>query len=117
MAIQIIILNTGVVPGYYVINYALWAAVPASRQTAYANPSATSAWTGATTAEITALQNGSVVESVQSTQFPIGTLPATIEAELVNRFTQYQTQITNANPWAYYGSTYNGSAWTLVTQS
>jgi hypothetical protein len=117
MAIQIIILNTGVVPGYYVINYALWAVPPADRQPAYANPNATSAWINATTAEITALQNGSVVESVQSTQFPTGTSPATIEAELVSRFNQYQTQISNANPWAYYGSTYNGSTWTLVTQA
>ena len=67
--------------------YALWADVPTVRQTFYANASAKSALLGATTADNTALQNGSVVEQVGSQRVPVGSVcssDATLPAAAVD---------------------------------
>lgn len=95
--------------------YALWADVPVGRQTFYANPSAKSAWTGATTTDNTNLQNGSVVEQVSTQRVPSGSTLAQIEAFLQTQATNYQTFITNFNPWSHYGSTWDGTTWNVVT--
>lgn len=98
-------------------NYALWADVPAARQSFYANPSAVSAWKGALAADNTALQNGSVIELVTSQRVPPGSSLAQIETFLQNRWQDYQTFITNYNAWSHYGSTWDGTTWTVVTGS
>lgn len=95
--------------------FALWADVPAARQTFYANPKATSGWTGATAADITALQNGSVVEYVSTQKIPTGATLAQVEGWLQTAWTDFQAKITNYNPWIHYGSTWDGTTWTVVT--
>ena len=96
---------------------ALWADVPASRQTFYADPTNTrkSAWDGATAADNTNLQNGSVAEQVITQRVPPGTNISQIETYLQNVWTNYQNQITNNNPWVHYGSTWDGTTWNIVT--
>jgi hypothetical protein len=96
-------------------NVVFWADVSAARQSFYANTAATSAWAGATATDIQALQNGSVVETVQPHQMPSGTTLAQIEAYLQGQWQNYQTKITNYNPWIHYGSTWDGTTWTVAS--
>ena len=94
---------------------ALWADVPVARQNFYANPNAKSAWSGATTADNTNLQNGSVVEQVITQRVPPGTSITQVETFLQNQWQTFQNNITNNNPWVHYGSTWDGTTWNIVT--
>jgi hypothetical protein len=95
--------------------FAMWADVPTARQTFYANPNAKSAWVGATAADNTNLQSGAVVENVMTQRVPPGTPLTQIEVFLQNQWQAYQTFITNNNPWVHYGSTWDGTTWTVLT--
>jgi len=95
--------------------FVMWADVPAARQSFYANATAKSAWIGALAVDITALQNGSVVETVVTQRVPSTSTLAQIEAFLQTQWNAYQTQITNFNPWIHYGSTWDGTTWTVAT--
>jgi hypothetical protein len=92
--------------------YAMWADVPAARQPFFANASAKSAWSGALTADNTALQNGSVAEQVATFQVPAGEALATTLARLTSLWNNYQNGITNNNLWVRYGSFWDGTTWT-----
>lgn len=109
---QIIVLDRVNIPSDFSFRYAMWAAVPAARQSFYANAAATSAWNGAAAGEITALQNGSVVERVAVAEFPAGTGVPAIKAALQAAFTAFQNRITNDNSWNLYGTFYDGTSWT-----
>jgi hypothetical protein len=97
----------------------MWADVPSSRQTFYADPTATrkSQWSGATAADNTNLQNGSVTELVITQRVPPGTNISQIETFLQNQWTNFQNDVTNNNPWVHYGSTWDGTTWNIVTVS
>ena len=95
--------------------FMMWADVPAARQQYYANASAKSAWNGATAADNTNLQNGSVVEQVTVQRIPAGTGVAQIENFLQNAWTNFQNNVNNSNPWLRYGSTWDGTNWTILT--
>jgi len=94
--------------------YAMWADAPSARQSFYANPAAKSAWSGATTTDNTNLQSGAVVEKISTIKVTPGTTLGQIEAFLQSIWTAYQAQITASNPWVRYGSTWDGSTWTLT---
>ena len=98
-----------------VYRYVLWADVPAARQTFYAalvGPTFTSAWKDALAADNTALQNGSVVEKVDTIQVPAHLTGIQIRSHLQQRWTEYQARIAATNPWVRYGSTWDGTTWT-----
>jgi hypothetical protein len=102
---------------------ALWADVPAARQTFYADPSPlppnqaakTSAWLGATAADNTNLQNGSVTERVITQRVPPGTNISQVENYLQAVWSNFQDSVNNNNPWVHYGSTWDGTTWNVVT--
>lgn len=112
MAKQIIILERLNEPSDMNFRYALWATVPAARVSAYANAAATSAFKTASAAELTALQNGAVVERTGLASFTIGTPIATVQAFLLTQFAIFQAQINTANPTGRYGTFYDGTSWT-----
>ena len=93
--------------------YALWADVPLARQSFYANASATSAWTGATLADTTALRNGEVVERVDSVSVPEGTPLGTVRTHLQALWQSFQDRVTAKAAWSRYGTTWDGTAWTV----
>jgi hypothetical protein len=95
-------------------NVVLWADVPVARQTHYARAGATSAWSGATGADNTNLQNGSMAESVVTQRIPAGSTLPQIEGFLQNIWQQYQNSITTNNLWQRYGSTWDGTTWTIL---
>ena len=92
-------------------NYLVWADVPVSRQTFYADVNKISAWKDAIAADNTALQLGQVVEMAYSVSMPPGATNAQIRAEMVSVANIFQTTITNYNPWDRYGSTWDGTSW------
>lgn len=116
MARKIIILESNPPgTGEIAFKYALWADVPAARQTRYADPAFETQVVGATAGEVAALRSGAVVERVAEARWNQGTTVAQIQAALVNEFNRFQTQITNTNPWQRYGTSWDGSTWTSVT--
>lgn len=117
MARNIIIQERINIPSDFSFRYVFWAAVPVARQTFYADATKTSVVKDATAGETTALQNGSVVEQQNAGNYPAGTPIATIQTDLIARFNTYQTLITNTNPWIYYGTSWNGTSWTVNTTS
>jgi hypothetical protein len=62
-----------------------------------------SKWTAASTAENTAIQNGSILEEVQSFSFPVGTTTATIKDVLNKAWTQRNTALGGVGPNQYNG--------------
>ena len=95
--------------------YLMWADVPAARQAFYAAKQSgmVSAWKDASAADITALQNGSVTERVDSTTMNNGDTLNTAMTRLQAIWTAFQAEITAANPWVRYGSFMDTSnSWT-----
>lgn len=98
-----------------VFRVALWADVPAGRQTFYATLCGTcvSAWKDATGTDNTNLQSGSVVEKVYLQRVQKGTGIAAVELIVQAAWSDYQASITANNPWVRYGTQWDGTTWTL----
>jgi hypothetical protein len=90
----------------------LWADVPLARQSWYAQTGAVSAWKDALAADNTAIANGSVAETVSVIRVIKGSGQAARQQVLQDAWTQWQTFITQNNPWQRYGSTWDGTTWT-----
>jgi hypothetical protein len=80
----------------------------------------TSAWTagpgstGATTAQNNALVAGSFIETVLVENFPASSTTAEIQTFLQRVWQTQQAQLANnTQPGAFYGSTWNGTTWTV----
>ena len=112
---QIIVLTTGQPwVGQNSISFIMWASVPTVRQQFYVqSPTWKSAYAGATTTEVLALQAGSFVETVQTINLPIGTPVATVKSVLIDAFTIYQNSINNTTGYQFYGTFYDGTVWTV----
>lgn len=100
-------------PSDFSFRFVFWASVPAARQTFNADPTETSVVKDVTAAELTAIQNGQIIEQVNTVNYPAGTTIASIQADLVNKFNAFQAQVTALNPWKYFGTTWDGTAWTV----
>lgn len=115
MARKIIILDRVNLPSDQDFRVAFWLGVAPSRQPFHANPSAVSAVVGATPEELDAIKNGAVVEEITIVPARSSATQAAVLAALVSRYTARQAEFTARNPWARYGSFYDGTAWTAVT--
>lgn len=62
-----------------------------------------SVWTGASTAENTAIQAGTVLEEIESFQFPVGAAAATIKDVLNKHWTTRNAQLNGIGPSQYFG--------------
>ena len=99
------------------VRVAFWLDVPVSRQ-----PYVTDRQAGvsavdmgpdrATTAELTALDNGNVTEIVEMVRFPPGTAVPTIKTGLIARYNELQAQVNSDNEIANYGTSWDGTIWT-----
>jgi hypothetical protein len=115
MARKIIILDRINMPSDQDFRVAFWLDVSAPRQPFHANPAAVSAVKDATVAELDAIKAGAVVEEIVTVPARANVNQATLLAALVTRYTARQAEFTARNPWARYGSFWDGSAWTGVT--
>ncbi len=114
MARQIIIQRRINIPSDFSFSFVFWASVPSQRQSFYANPTITTSVKDATSGELTALQMGQVVELQATANYIVGTPMGAIQSDLIAKFNTFQVQITNQNPWAFYGTSWDGSTWTIV---
>ena len=94
--------------------YVLWADVPTTRQSFYANALATSAWKDATAGDILALQAGQVAERTGTLGVEAGTSLAQARAQLQATWQSFQDRVTAVNPWVRYGSVWDGTTWTAA---
>lgn len=112
MAKQIIILETNPQDGGYLsVRFAMWFPVAAGKEVP--RPEITSsAWKQALTADITALQVGSVIEEVNNVRFANTQTAAQIKTALVAQYGSRKTYL-DALPFVgqYYGTFYDGTAW------
>lgn len=115
MARQIIILDQVGLPSDSNYNVAFWLAVPAARQLFYANATAKSQVIGATANEVTAIQSGAVLEVITQYTHIKGTSLAAIEADLQAAYAAAQTALNNNNQFNHYGTSWDGTTWTIVT--
>lgn len=93
-----------------------WYDVSAARQQFYSRPASfISAWIGATGADNTAIQNGSVYEEVvtYSPDSVQGTVA--IETGAAALWTARNAVFQAANQWANYGTTWDGTTWSVAT--
>src|SRR5690349_9887957 len=100
MAKQIIVLDQNSDGTNQTIRFAFWFPVTAGITP---QPTFVSAWSGASTAENTALQNGTVKEELYFHTFPLGTPTANIKAVVNQAWTQRNTQINGIGPNQYFG--------------
>jgi hypothetical protein len=95
---------------------ALWFDVPAARQKFYAGKKPLgSIWIDALTADNTAITTGAVVEEVINYQPDTAKSAGAMEAEVAGIWTARQAAITAYNVWPNYGSTWDGTVWSIVS--
>jgi hypothetical protein len=76
----------------------------------------TSAWANASAAENTAIQNGSILEEVQSFSFPVGLNFTYVQFYLLQYWTNRNADLGGVGPGLYENAGYNGSAWVANIQ-
>jgi hypothetical protein len=127
MARQIIVLGTSpTAAGGFYVRFAMWLATPAN--SVVINPNATSAVPpstaidpvngvslGYTPAELAALQAGTVVERLASSQgFPAGTLLSTVRTALQNIYAAAQATLNAGDPGTKFTlASWDGNVWVL----
>lgn len=115
MARKIIQLERTGMPSDQNFRVAMWLDVPVARQSFYADAAKTSAVKGATQAEIDAIKAGAIVEVIEV----IPKLAAGTVAEWRNDaealYARRQQELNNRNPYARYGTFWDGATWTPVT--
>ncbi len=117
MARKIIIQERINEPSDFSFKFVFWADVPAARQALTANPTASSVVKDITPEELLAIQNGSVVELQDSANYVASTPIAAIQTDLINRFNAFQAKINATNPWKFYGTSWDGVAWSVKQTS
>lgn len=99
MAKKVICLGKSSSSGYDNYNFVMWYPI-----TTGALPrTAGSLWSGASTAESTAIQNGSVLEEEESYQVPAGIAPTTIKDIALCRWAVRNSQLNGIGPAQYNG--------------
>jgi|SRR6185437_326340 len=99
MAKQIIALTKSTDGTTLSVTAAMWFPITAGAKPVTAN----SAWTGASAAENTAIQNGSVLEEVRTFSFSVGEAAATIKATMQQAWTARNGQLNGIGPNVYNG--------------
>jgi hypothetical protein len=116
-AVQVIVLNVSDAGSNRITyNYLCWLTSP----NALPNPNFVSQWkalgssAGPTTAQQTALTNGSVTEQFASLTVSSSTLITSVENTLISDCNTRQSYINGIpGQGIYYGQTYNGTTWAL----
>lgn len=114
MANLVVVLEQTANNGQIGFRYALRAVPPVARQGFYANSNAKSQWKDCPAGEITSLQSGALVETVRQQNWPTGTSLNVIKSALQAEQVAFQADISGRNDWPYYGTTWDGTAWTNV---
>ena len=113
MDLIVILERTSVSPT--VLRYVLRATVPTARQVYYADATKVSAFPDTSPEDLAAFRAGAFLE--QTSTFDVNGLTiAQIGTALVQAQQAFQADVTANgvyNPWKFYGSTWNGTSWTV----
>lgn len=90
---------------------AFWLDVPVAQRSYRANAAATSAYAGASAAELAALRDGSVVERVEEHSWAATVTMGQIRNALQARWNALQAEVNADRTWARYGTRWDGTAW------
>lgn len=112
MAKEVIILNTiAGVGGMTSVQYVMWLVPPGAA--VVPNPNFISSYAGATASEISALQLGTTIEQVFTSEYPSSFTLAAIETDLLAKYNTAQAALTSGiNPIQWYGTYYDSGTWT-----
>lgn len=99
-------------PSDFSFRYVFWADVPSTRQSFYADAAKTSVVKDASGSELSAIQTGAILERQDNAFYKAGTAVAVIKADMILKFNEYQAEVTARNPFQFYGTFWDGSAWT-----
>lgn len=95
------------------VDYVFWADVPAARQKHYAVQNAKSAWMDATAQDNANLASGAVTER-SSKIILSGQTFQKVQEKLQSDWQNFQRAINQNNKWQRFGSTWDGTTWTIV---
>ena len=113
MSKKIIVLKRLDYINYFEVSYVFWLAVPVSQQTFRANPTATSVYSGASTAENQAIQAGQIYEYVGKSSYTSGTAIGQVGSDLVTKYNNAQTSLNGDDEFQYFGTYWDGTSWTV----
>jgi hypothetical protein len=99
MSKQIIILGVSTTPVINAVSAVFWYPITSGKQTV----TGVSAWSGASAAENSAIQSGSVLEEQRNFDFPVGLPAATIKSFLLQYWTNRNTQLNGVGPALFSG--------------
>jgi hypothetical protein len=99
MAKQIVVLGKSTSGPYDNYQFAFWYPITSGALARTAG----SVWPGASTSENTAIQNGSVLEEVESIQVPINTATATVKDLANKRWVTRNSEFNSIGPNQYNG--------------
>lgn len=105
MAKQIIALSKTTNGAQDTFMIAFWYAITSGAQTRTSG----SQWSGASAAENTAIQNGTVMEEVTSFSFPVNAAAATIKDVLNKAWTTRNSEINGIGPNQFFGVFFDSS--------
>lgn len=111
MVKKIIVLDAQPGPdGSTLLRAVFWFDVPAARRVPI--PQTISSYRDATPSEVSALQDGSVLEKVASFYVPAGATGAQVKGNLEARYASALAKISGLpNPNKYYGASWDGTVW------
>ncbi len=66
---------------------------------------------GASSAQVAAINSGSILEVTWAQSWPLGTTDTTIQQNLQSNWTTLNTGFNGVGNCIYYGANYNGTAW------
>lgn len=113
MARKIIILEKLEAPaGASKFRVALWADVPSTRWTYFADPNKSSPVKDASAQELSDLRAGKFLELIVEPQWDVGQGIGAIQGFLQAKHGAYQTEVTAYNPFVRYGTFWDGTTWT-----
>lgn len=99
MAKELIVLTRNSNGTEETFSVAMWYSITSGALAVTAN----SAWSGASSAENSAIANGSVIEEVRSFTFPVGEPATAIKATLQQAWTERNAQLGGVGPAVYEG--------------
>lgn len=112
MGRKIIVLERVGEPSDFNFQYVFWADVPQARQSYYSDQNKTSFVKDVTAQELQDIRDGKILEKFGTAGYLAGTNAATIKADLISKFNEYQADVNTLNPFKFYGTSWDGSVWT-----
>lgn len=111
MARKIIILDRVDEPSDLNFNVVFWLTVKTVRQVYNADATKVSKVKDATTQEIQDIKDGKIVEVLEKASFPSSAQSTDVRTKLVARYNELQADLDTKNPWKFFGTFWDGTAW------